>query len=96
MSSVDIFKARDNDVNRQNRNIHTYPAAAEGLSRINLCSTATKRIKDDIAFMAGGFDNAFQKGKGFLSRIAKTLLCILINDGYFLPIRAGALRLFFS
>ena len=45
------------------------------LCRVECGAAAAERVEDDVAFVAGGFNNAFEEGDGFLGGVAETLVC---------------------
>ena len=39
------------------------------------CTATAKEVADEVAFVAAGFDDAFEKGFGFLGGIVNSFFC---------------------
>lgn len=67
------------------------PFAIEALCNCNGCAAAAEWVENGVAFVAAGFDDAFQKRLGFLCWISETLrsggvnwpdVCPKVTDGH--------------
>jgi hypothetical protein len=55
-----VFEPTLDEIDREVGDINANPLPAEFLRRVNGGAAAAKRIKHDVAFVAAGFDNAFE------------------------------------
>ena len=54
-----------------NGNVNADPAPAQGMGGFQGGGTATKRVKDDIAGVGTGRDDAVEQGEQLLGRVAE-------------------------
>ena len=55
---------------RQRREVNARPSPLHAVGCHKGGGAAAEGIEDDVAFVAGGFDNALKQGDGFLRRVA--------------------------
>ena len=74
-----VFEPTFDEIDGEISDINANPLPTELLRRMNRRAATAKRIKDNVAFIAAGFNDAFEQRERLLRRITQTFLGLSAN-----------------